>query len=63
MPGTVTEAARVEAGTTNPGFKGEVRRIEIGGAFHTDILSKASGRRAVVEFLRGDGGDEGLEKG
>lgn len=31
---------------------GEVHRIEIGGAFHTDVLSKAQGRRAVVGFLR-----------
>lgn len=31
---------------------GEVHRIEIGGAFHTDVLSKAQGRRAVVGLLR-----------
>lgn len=29
----------------------EVHRISVSGAFHTDVMSKAIGRRAVVEFL------------
>lgn len=30
----------------------EVRRVEVGGALHTEAIIKAGGKRAVVEFLR-----------
>ncbi len=30
----------------------DVKRVEIGGAFHTEVMAKAAGRKAVVDFLR-----------
>ena len=34
----------------------DVRRVEVSGALHTEIIAKASGRRSVVTFLEGIGG-------
>lgn len=36
---------------SSPASKGEVHRVEVGGALHTDVMSKAGGKAAVTRFL------------
>ena len=30
----------------------QMRRVEVGGALHTEVMAKAAGRRAAAEFIR-----------